>query len=182
MRQPISIHSLLAEGDPATPAKARSTARFQSTPSSRRETLRGVQSGGKNIFQSTPSSRRETPLVEETINYYRKFQSTPSSRRETLTDSPISHAKRISIHSLLAEGDFPAVLRSLSFCISIHSLLAEGDFRKEQNYVYDFYFNPLPPRGGRQIIALSRWASSAFQSTPSSRRETSSSLSAMSAL
>ena len=37
----------------------------------------------------------------------------------------------------------------------------------------DLYFNPLPPRGGRLAVSGARWFAEGFQSTPSSRRETS---------
>ena len=79
------------------------------------------------------------------------FQSTPSSRRETkpTVESRVLQLT-ISIHSLLAEGDQAAQLAIPTATISIHSLLAEGDVS--------------------QIATVG--AQVAFQSTPSSRRET----------
>ena len=86
-------------------------------------------------FQSTPSSRRETrdAALLRTVT---QFQSTPSSRRETPWGDPNSETKEISIHSLLAEGDYA--------------------FR--QRLYLPVYFNPLPPRGGRRgrVAALGR--------------------------
>ena len=57
-----------------------------------------------------------------------QFQSTPSSRRETDPLRSASGPCRISIHSLLAEGDTGAYISPTISNISIHSLLAEGDF------------------------------------------------------
>ena len=149
---------------------------------------------------------------------YDTFQSTPSSRRETLPVHDGTRHCRISIHSLLAEGDIPrrdaaarmpyfnplpprggrrkAVEHAGVHCIfqstpssrretrptaakaekaatiSIHSLLAEGDTMTAILPSKKSYFNPLPPRGGRPVPRSSRSRRRAFQSTPSSRRET----------
>ena len=78
------------------------------------------------------------------------FQSTPSTRRETEGQRRVCEEFAISIHSLHTEGDV---------------------FRKPFFGVLD-HFNPLPPHGGR-LRAKSRWyVRTAFQSTPSTRRET----------
>ena len=63
LRNPISIHALLAEGDRQQPRKGGYNREFQSTPSSRRATARldGVLEA--LLFQSTPSSRRATDLL-----------------------------------------------------------------------------------------------------------------------
>ena len=55
---------------------------FQSTPSTRRETIVAQAFKFSNTFQSTPSTRRETvyACVREIT---KTFQSTPSTRRET---------------------------------------------------------------------------------------------------
>ena len=114
MQQLISIHSLLAEGDPRSTARRIRTRGFQSTPSSRRETRAYTMLGDgdinfnplpprggrharycckefKEAFQSTPSSRRETVLSSSPTRR-RKFQSTPSSRRETFTTGAVKVA------------------------------------------------------------------------------------------
>ena len=60
--------------------------------------------------------------------------------------------KTISIHSLRMEGDenlFAAVCRN---DISIHSLRMEGDYRIFYRNTFAFYFNPLPPHGGRLVF------------------------------
>ena len=56
--------------------------------------------------------------------------------------------------------------------ISIHSLLAEGDKITLSILFRRTYFNPLPPRGGRLRDTNFRVKHVLFQSTPSSRRET----------
>ena len=86
-------------------------------------------------------------------------------------------AEVISIHSLRVEGDHDNLVTLPNYDISIHSLRVEGDFNHAvQNCCYlifqstpsawretfcrpilaatNFYFNPLPPRGGRRIPFL----------------------------
>ena len=146
----ISIHSLLAEGDRLCNAKMCKGIEFQSTPSSRRETI-----SVKDRLPE-PNISIHSLLAEGDTCHCRRgwrrwlFQSTPSSRRETTPS--VRHEggiENISIHSLLAEGDPP--IRHARYCckISIHSLLAEGDDTKAAIPWDDDYFNPLPPRGGR---------------------------------
>ena len=123
----ISIHSLHTEGDSALYFLSPSTLLFQSTPSTRRETL-GM--GGHYIhwtFQSTPSTRRETGVV------------------------------------------FSVAIDAV---ISIHSLHTEGDNKVCYNRTGGVHFNPLPPHGGRPSSASVNFRSMSFQSTPSTRRET----------
>ena len=145
-------------------------------------------------FQSTPSSRRETRGIKQ-VPKPSKFQSTPSSRRETYCSIDGKTHAIISIHSLLAEGDACGHGIIGTYSISIHSLLAEGDGAGGTNGGNGNDFNPLPPRGGRpprrRLIFPTRHISihsllaegdpaaldapdkaSGFQSTPSSRRET----------
>ena len=101
------------------------------------------------------------------------FQSTPSTRRETLQRVEPPCFRGISIHSLHTEGDIITVEVSYMYCISIHSLHTEGDAsHKAYQWTHD-YFNPLPPHGGRPTPALRKRLTPPFQSTPSTRRETS---------
>ena len=79
-----------------------------------------------------------------------KFQSTPSARRATRPSLRIRQAA----------------------CISIHALREEGDGRQETQQPAKFYFNPRPPRGGRQHQEGLLGPTEAFQSTPSARRAT----------
>ena len=57
-------------------------------------------------------------------------------------------------------------------CISIHSLHTEGDRRQKRTGVMENDFNPLPPHGGRLAPSRTCGTLVAFQSTPSTRRET----------
>ena len=103
----ISIHSLLAEGDAGgNPMQAVATMAFQSTPSSRRETVaRGWEEAADAIISIHSLLAEGDP-----------------------SGSFSAFAPYISIHSLLAEGDRRAVCPQAGQPgISIHSLLAEGD-------------------------------------------------------
>ena len=124
----ISIHSLLAEGDLPDASPLHWVKGFQSTPSSRRETIAARKARGLSQFQSTPSSRRETKLTTDDC-YTPEFQSTPSSRRET--------PRRRFV--LPARHDF-------------NPLPPRGGRRSTQapDRAPSRYFNPLPPRGGRR--------------------------------
>ena len=146
---------------------------FQSTPSVWRETYCPSSSGDSDHgFQSTPSVWRETgrlsggmtdvsdfnPLPPCGGRRFRRssstpcsvFQSTPSVWRETGSGATYDYDAAISIHSLRVEGDHAAGF--CGYCI--------------------FYFNPLPPRGGRQLLFPRLICDSVFQSTPSVWRET----------
>ena len=104
----ISIHSLLAEGDEYEIANDEQwIPTFQSTPSSRRETLPSSPLDGSASI-SIHSLLAEGDFFAEMAKAW----------------------LNISIHSLLAEGD-ALQLGQLSEreAISIHSLLAEGDAR-----------------------------------------------------
>ena len=107
-----------------------------------------------NKFQSTPSTRRETANIyhlwrtgkisihslhtEGDVRHSLKldreeaFQSTPSTRRETCATGRQGRA---------------------SPCISIHSLHTEGDSGRAAEEKNIKNFNPLPPHGGRQILS-----------------------------
>ncbi len=56
--------------------------------------------------------------------------------------------------------------------ISIHSLRMEGDVMLLSDRSAVFYFNPLPPHGGRQHAFRTSSSVTSFQSTPSAWRET----------
>ena len=56
--------------------------------------------------------------------------------------------------------------------ISIHALREEGDSVHRYNQCFRIYFNPRPPRGGRQFRQRYRAGANKFQSTPSARRAT----------
>ena len=145
-------------------------------------------------FQSTPSTRRETPRFPQQSDRRGLFQSTPSTRRETGREPTIYGGVFISIHSLHTEGDDLWGGGEERNQISIHSLHTEGDPlpvpRKMQLLHFNplpphggrlshapqmlplLYFNPLPPHGGRPRKTARSVVSEIFQSTPSTRRET----------
>ena len=80
-----------------------------------------------------------------------QFQSTPSTRRETM----------FARYSINWAG------------ISIHSLHTEGDERHRSVSLHQGHFNPLPPHGGRPFTLYFHGRGyTLFQSTPSTRRET----------
>ena len=151
----ISIHSLRMEGDASghgfqthtivfqsTPSAWRETGSiycpwitglvFQSTPSAWRETVFQCTSTICGTFQSTPSAWRETPVRWVAAPGRSGFQSTPSAWRETMLFLFFMFFLLISIHSLRMEGDFSDIMRTP----------ANSDF------------NPLPPHGGRQLLAF----------------------------
>ena len=168
----ISIHSLHTEGDLLTGGEGKRIFSFQSTPSTRRETVRHVlvcaagcdfnplpPHGGRRPpaplwgatekFQSTPSAWRET-AVAVLLSCRRSFQSTPSAWRETAVLFLVPPQILISIHSLRMEGDTTLDSFSNHLSISIHSLRMEGDFFTFWNQSSNTHFNPLPPHGGRR--------------------------------
>ena len=140
--------------------------------------------GGIRRFLSTPSARRAT--LEKLKNSPVYIISIHALREEG--DEGLESDGEISIHALREEGD-PAlyVLSSISIHalreegddsqgrggISIHALREEGDASKCQHLMFDFYFYPRPPRGGRPEGRLSSASDrSVFLSTPSARRAT----------
>ena len=103
----VSTHSLLAEGDG----------------------IKGGKSGARVSFQPTPSSRRETRSARNAVRAGRRFNPLPPrGGRLSGFIFRVNH-KRVSTHSLLAEGDRKLHCRATFFIkVSTHSLLAEGDF------------------------------------------------------
>ena len=112
----------------------------------------GFKISSNLIFQSTPSAWRETAAhwneATEEI-----FQSTPSAWRETDLIRVIRHTGRISIHSLRMEGDRSCYGNRASGngFQSTPSAWRETLF-PVRNFDRRFYFNPLPPHGGRPVI------------------------------
>ena len=95
--------------------------------------------------------QRETRGFDKAGGLDGVFQSTPSMQRETVFDFVFNKFRKISIHSLYAEGDLIFIPLCYNVLISIHSLYAEGDsvmFSVVGFTVIDF--NPLPLCRGRQ--------------------------------
>ena len=61
---------------------------------------------------------------------------------------------------------------AISRVISIHAPREGGDIRLGVSRVNTNYFNPRPPRGGRQLANLVGAVSRTFQSTPPARGAT----------
>ena len=169
----ISIHSLHTEGDLLTGGEGKRIFSFQSTPSTRRETVRHVLvcAAGCDFNPLPPHGGRRPPAP--LWGATEKFQSTPSVWRETVYGISGNVDLNISIHSLRMEGDDITFLHFDVQSISIHSLRMEGDvaesvhfdrrktfqstpsvWRETDRQAAAFfpirYFNPLPPYGGRQ--------------------------------
>ena len=171
--QGISIHSLLAEGDPVFPC----------TGSGVHISIHSLLAEGDQCFITiTPVSNDFNPLPprrgrhmnSDTCYYTKIFQSTPSSQRETGICSRGAITLDISIHSLLAEGDVFAYGPRLPR--TDFNPLPPRRGRLSSKFIITFFlnFNPLPPRRGRRFSLYhfaNHWI---FQSTPSSQRETAS--------
>ena len=145
---------------------------------------------------SIHSLRMEGDAFCSIIEYREEvFQSTPSAWRETHCVLFWNADRKISIHSLRMEGDLCFSMFFAGFYISIHSLRMEGDLAndvsnlllrsfqstpsawRETLHFYipsrpEFYFNPLPPHGGRPALRSRHNNGGIFQSTPSAWRET----------
>ena len=146
----ISIHSLHTEGDIPRWELDTISRNFNPLPPHGGRQKFNEKFPADKIFQSTPSTRRET---EKPCFYYRL---TCISIHSLHTEGDrnffyLIHNIVISIHSLHTEGDsFCAAERAERTVISIHSLHTEGDMAAH----------------------IASWNVSAFQSTPSTRRET----------
>ena len=192
----ISIHSLHTEGDNCAINRPYRTWKFQSTPSTRRETIRGntyyaldnisihslhTEGDNNRSFKNLiiinfnplpPHGGRlvESPRSEQNLS----FQSTPSTRRETLIPWRFFPGN-YHFNPLPPHGGRPAE--------------TGGEIATAIN------FNPLPPHGGRRtnklpyslresisihslhtegdkIYYYHTLLQKSFQSTPSTRRET----------
>ena len=146
----ISIHSLHTEGDLLTGGEGKRIFSFQSTPSTRRETVRHVLvcAAGCDFNPLPPHGGRRPPAP--LWGATEKFQSTPSAWRETKPTRIPRHRKRISIHSLRMEGDG---IRHFWKRRSEHfNPLPPYGGRRHHLFAFrrSVHFNPLPPYGGRR--------------------------------
>ena len=148
----ISIHSLLAEGDASSTASPRWKRNFNPLPPRGGRPCPARRARSNFSFQSTPSSRRETRYIIVVARDVRI--SIHSLLAEGDKDGIVLGIQQgaISIHSLLAEGDAKPRRTQARASISIHSLLAEGDSPVFQISWQKQNFNPLPPRGGRRAL------------------------------
>ena len=100
------------------------------------------------------------------------FLSTPSARRATAWGKNLCVAHGISIHALREEGDLHCMGLQL-FQLYFYPRPPRGGrlvFDLYQTIQADFY--PRPPRGGRPEADLEAHDKDAFLSTPSARRAT----------
>ncbi len=147
----ISIHALLAESDGACRPTGQCASRFLSTLSLRRATPYGAAQTVYRTISIHALLAESDICIVHSVYHPKSFLSTLSLRRATLRDeaylrglddfyprSPCGERQaampcrvflcRISIHALLAESDFHALLQGhFIVTISIHALLAESD-------------------------------------------------------
>ena len=131
-------------------------ARFQSTPSVGRATLRPLQrSPAPPAFQSTPSVGRATLRGFFTRTRLKKFQSTPSVGRATAR-GVVKVERVLYFNPRPPWGGRPGNSSSYSghSDISIHALRGEGDSVNSVLVHRIAYFNPRPPWGGRPLGKL----------------------------
>ena len=192
---PVSILSLLAEGDaynneqyhrvwrfnplppcggrPARCGAYRIRWRFQSSPSLRRETGERREGGHETGVSILSLLAEGDAACASDTTIPRMFQSSPSLRRETPDRARPGAIRPVSILSLLAEGDARRrLVHKPQKPVSILSLLAEGDDTPHIRRPSHGRFNPLPPCGGRHAAERIVFHTEVFQSSPSLRRET----------
>ena len=171
-REPISIHALREEGDPAKTPSSPRLWRFLSTPSARRATVepsayvcclpnfyprpprggrprQGPTAPRKGVFLSTPSARRATGVMSLIFKSW-KFLSTPSARRATQVAGRLRRNRQISIHALREEGDracSSAKIAEVQFLSTPSARRATPSTTHPASA--QMYFYPRPPRGGR---------------------------------
>ena len=148
----ISIHALLAEGDLAPRLLPQSKSRFLSTPSSRRATGEAarLRARGRDFYPRPPRGGRPNADI--------------------LSDFLIA----ISIHALLAEGDYFVRTKRLVKLRFLSTPSSRRATPTKPHYFYVLsYFYPRPPRGGRPTSKAFLAQICLFLSTPSSRRATS---------
>ena len=79
------------------------------------------------------------------------FQSTPPARGATANNKTVAESLKISIHAPREGGDpLHPLLAVCAVQISIHAPREGGDDIKIPFFTPAGYFNPRPPRGGRQ--------------------------------
>ena len=102
-----------------------------------------------------------------------RFQSTPSTRRETGQRAGLCIVRIFqSTPSTRRETRF--LQRNLQVDFYFNPLPPHGGRppKGSQNTIQSLHFNPLPPHGGRLYILSPPMRGNRFQSTPSTRRET----------
>ena len=101
------------------------------------------------------------------------FLSTPSARRATPTGPRKNVESKISIHALREEGD-PRLYRGTADAGDFYPRPPRGGRRLAPvpRFALRINFYPRPPRGGRRLVRYTLQAAGLFLSTPSARRAT----------
>ena len=97
------------------------------------------------VFQSTPSSQRETIWLCPCSAKENIFQSTPSSQRETQSYRKKRRRKRISIHSLFAEGDSKNAQKYLLPTYILHTKPTITQANPSLKLIFSNLFSKLTP-------------------------------------
>ena len=101
-------------------------------------------------FQSTPSTRRETLCRLSYFSSLRHFNPLPPHGGRLYYNSPLPSGEDISIHSLHTEGDRIPGSHLHNRC-NFNPLPPHGGRLKyQQHRQFPQHFNPLPPHGGRR--------------------------------
>ena len=168
----ISIHSLHTEGDFIFVVVHQPCDYFNPLPPHGGRPIISPHVPHLVKFQSTPSTRRETVLQVVGQSTGHHFNPLPPHGGRRIFRLADLNVEIISIHSLHTEGDlwrYPVGIPEKHF----NPLPPHGGRRCLFSMRKRFpHFNPLPPHGGRLSSAsqISTWK--LFQSTPSTRRET----------
>ena len=215
----ISIHSLHTEGDEYIFKPSGGTALFQSTPSTRRETIIGgyplqgerisihsLHTEGDGVMAGvlvvdflisihSLHTEGDREVLRKTQNRRKHFNPLPPHGGRRLNPDNVILVHFISIHSLHTEGDQSKTHKSNFEDISIHSLHTEGDSGSQrQPRRREISIHSLHTEGDRgtagcflpdQNISIHSLHTEGdlgrpdanplehlFQSTPSTRRET----------
>ena len=168
----ISIHALREEGDrvigrfnanrrnfyPRPPRGGRrlwrsclpSGARFLSTPSARRATLRRLKQRREKPISIHALREEGDQKLHRIHTRTNQFLSTPSARRATVYHLFADQRRSISIHALREEGDLDYIDTAPTievFLSTPSARRATSAFCVAFRFAPNFY--PRPPRGGR---------------------------------
>ena len=128
---------------------------------------------GSKRFQSTPSGRRETISFTHIHSPDNNFNPLPPDGGRRVAERR-NEQRYGYFNPLPPDGGRPVRSRRSKPALYFNPLPPDGgrpDLLIPQTFLSDF--NPLPPDGGRHSRQIRTSCTTAFQSTPSGRRETS---------
>ena len=169
----ISIHSLRMEGDGRIPAAEQPGNISIHSLRMEGDSAVTVMPHCTAAFQSTPSAWRETSHTRHPL-FALTFQSTPSAWRETFFEAWKNGNGTQFQSTPSAWRETNPIPDHLYQHFYFNPLPPHGG-RHRAGYrwkVSEFHFNPLPPHGGRLNAPNSFLFVRSFQSTPSAWRET----------